>query len=78
MPTFLRRYPKTRAVFSSVVQNSASMEVGKRKRKAGNKGREKEGGKKVVRERGGIDFQSINYLNFYLKGKKKEQIITKK
>lgn len=46
MPTFLKRYLKARAVYSSVVQNSISMDVGKRKRKAGNKGREKEGGER--------------------------------
>lgn len=44
MPIFLKRYPKARAVYSSVVQNSTSMDMWKRKRKAGNKGREKEGG----------------------------------
>lgn len=45
MPTFLKRYPKAKAVYSSVAQNSTSMDMWKRKRKAGNKGREKEGGK---------------------------------
>lgn len=44
MPTFLKRYPKARAVYSSV-QNLTSMDMWKRKRKAENKGREEEGGK---------------------------------
>lgn len=39
----------------------------KKKGKKQREGERRREGKKKVRERGGIDFQLINYLNFYLK-----------